>query len=1018
MLIGFTLRGGATLASGDAAHEESGGGVWCESSNATLANCVVSGNTAYYAGGGAAQGTLQYCAVSQNTVYGGTSYGGGAYDSALANCMIVSNSIYCAVQAFGGGVYECGVTNSAIADNSANSTEDTSQGGGAYMGNLDNCNITGNIAADGGGIYGANLVNCIDYFNTLNTNAISYNEPYTSNYWGGGTITYSCTAPYPSSYAGDITNDPQLASFSHISLSSPCRGAGTASASSGVDIDSNSWGNPPSMGCFEPHPGSVLGSLSVGILTPSTNWAPGFGLNFEANISGPVDSNLWNFGDGTFVTNEAYVSHTWPAAGAYPVTLTAYNDSYPAGVATTLVVNVAVPSTYYVNLNSRNPIAPYITWGTAAISIQDAVNVAVPGSVVLVTNGPTIPSPLNGNYTNSAAVYQSLGSRAPNGSIFCLLVTNPVTVESVSGPASTYILGSSAGTAMGCVYVGDGVTLNGFTLTNGLASNGGGAGISAASTNAFVTNCVVTGCGNPATYLGTFWNCRLEHSSEFGADMSVLNNCLIDHNSGGAEMSVLNNCTLTENSDAEEACLLNNCVISSNTASIESGAYGGTLNNCLIVGNTGDAVYADEYDLLVLNNCIISNNAAGSGEVVYSQYLMYPTNCFMTNCIVTHNSGGGVYGATMNSCTLIGNTRTGAFDSILNQCTLLQNSAPSVGAAQYSTLNDCLIISNSATLNVAGGVYECTLTNCIVAYNTAPSLGGGADSSTLVNCTVTSNSANQAGGGVSGCSLTNCILAYKTASAWGGGAYQSKLVNCTVTSNSAPTGGGVYESKADNSILYYNSGGDFYPNSTAYPLNYCCASLPTTSGIRNITNAPLFVNAAANDFHLQANSPCINSGNNAYITTAATDLDGNPRIAGGTVDIGAYEYQTPTSVISYAYLQQYGLPADGSVDFKDLDGTAFNVYQDWVAGLNPTNSASVLAMLTPYVTTNVTGVTVSWQSVSGILYNLQRSTNLASDPSFAIVQTNITGQAGTTTYTDSSATSGGPYFYRVNVVAP
>jgi len=63
-------------------------------------------------------------------------------------------------------------------------------------------------------------------------------------------------------------------------------------------------------------------------------------------------------------------------------------------------------------------------------------------------------------------------------------------------------------------------------------------------------------------------------------------------------------------------------------------------------------------------------------------------------------------------------------------------------------------------------------------------------------------------------------------------------------------------------------------------------------------NLPLFVdtNGWAN-LRLQPNSPCINAGNNSYVTNA-TDLDGNPRMSGGTVDIGAYEFQWPQLTIA------------------------------------------------------------------------------------------------------------------------
>jgi hypothetical protein len=118
-------------------------------------------------------------------------------------------------------------------------------------------------------------------------------------------------------------------------------------------------------------------------------------------------------------------------------------------------------------------------------------------------------------------------------------------------------------------------------------------------------------------------------------------------------------------------------------------------------------------------------------------------------------------------------------------------------------------------------------------------------------------------------------------------------------------------------------------------------------------------------------------------------------------------------VISYAWLQQFGLPTDGSADASDSDADGHTTWQEWRCQTCPTNALSALRLLS--ASPGGSDVTVSWQSVAGVNYFLERSTNLTATPPFTLLAPNISGQPGTTSYTDTNVATLGPLFYRVGV---
>ena len=377
-------------------------------------------------------------------------------------------------------------------------------------------------------------------------------------------------------------------------------------------------------------------------------------------------------------------------------------------------------------------------------------------------------------------------------------------------------------------------------------------------------------------------------------------------------------------------------------------------------------------------------------------------------------AGGGVY------CE----KRNGLAQGIVSNCVIIGNSAESSGGGSYNGRLDRCTLNRNSTVGYApgyapgegGGAYGGTLNFCVLRENRSGEGGGaagqpGGPTCTLNNCILEGNVASVfEGGGAADAILNNCILAGNRSRGYGGGAFRATLSHCTLVGNE---GGASYSSLVNCIALnnYLRPGWELNCD-TSCRLNYCCTRpLPDWPGNGNITMGPLFVDAANGNLRLQSNSPCINAGRNPY-GLRGTDLDGNPRIAGGTVDMGAYEFQTPASVLSYAWLQQFNLPTDGSADYADADKDGMNNWQEWIAGTDPTDASSAFRLLSP--STNDLGLILSWESVTNRTYYLERATNLTIQPAYSHLGF-IAGHAGTTGYTDTNATGPGPFFYRVGV---
>jgi hypothetical protein len=282
----------------------------------------------------------------------------------------------------------------------------------------------------------------------------------------------------------------------------------------------------------------------------------------------------------------------------------------------------------------------------------------------------------------------------------------------------------------------------------------------------------------------------------------------------------------------------------------------------------------------------------------------HSTRAAIRHCVIRDNSSYGIYQA----------------DGIIEDSQILNNN--SVGIKDCDgTIRRCVIRNNGNS-----GLQECdgTTADSKIEQN----LGGGVDGGSvdIVRCVVASNGwlgiyrhwgdVEQSflvgnggygirGDGADGGVVRNCVIAGNRDS--GFNSSRKHVLNCTVTANTR-YGFDNHSGSIKHTIIWSNTLGALTSSTT-----------PIFSGTTN----PFFVqpghwdpigNVWIDGDHLMPDSPYIDAGDPNYPTDpnrTTEDLDGNPRVAGARVDIGAYEFQSPCEGADF--------DQDGTPDICDRD---------------------------------------------------------------------------------------------------
>ncbi|MBN8681845.1 MAG: T9SS type A sorting domain-containing protein [Chitinophagales bacterium] len=400
------------------------------------------------------------------------------------------------------------------------------------------------------------------------------------------------------------------------------------------------------------------------------------------------------------------------------------------------------------------------------------------------------------------------------------------------------------------------------------------------------------------------------------------------------------------------------CKFYNNTA-YEGGAvarYGGSMverspdfGNCFFENNravNGGGFHFDDSDgqdrMDILNTTFLNNraDASGGGFIIYADRGPAGSKTRIDNCVFdackarmgaafSDVSTTGFSGTFLLANTLIKNcigthvesTQTSVVDIELNSSSLV------TGIPTNMQIQKCRFEKNYAVTNfIFIGLDNISINNCDfidnVGFSESNSFSGNytlissefteSKITRISNSTFTRNVLDVVFGGGNSMQIENCLFELNKLTMFNRLTHNSMITcfynNCTFFENInkvitfSPS---ARYAKAQNCVFYHNYPEVLINFKTPFGQLQNCAIQTPCTGIPNDLCAQLlqiswFDFEAPYNFRPSSCSKLIDAGTLQGITPLANDLANQPRLAGNTIDIGAYEFQGSSAAIQFA----------------------------------------------------------------------------------------------------------------------